>query len=56
MLETVPSIPVLLKQFMMPVQSWIGTFIQVVKFYLLPKAPAIIRNGESQYESFTREM
>jgi len=30
--ETVPSIPVLLKQFMAPVQSWIGTFIQVVRF------------------------
>ncbi len=41
---------------MMPVQSWIGIFIQVVKFYLSPKAPAITRKGESRYESFTREM
>jgi hypothetical protein len=39
---------------MVPVQSWIGMFIQGVKFYSLRKAPVIIRKGESQYKSFTR--
>ena len=34
----------------------IGIFIQAVKFCLLRKVPAIIRKGESQYKSFTREM
>jgi hypothetical protein len=38
---------------MMLVQSWIGIFIQVVRFRLSRKAPATIRRGESQYESFT---
>ena len=41
---------------MMPVQSWIGIFIQAVKFCLLPKAQAFTRKGESRCESFTREM
>ena len=40
---------------MVPVQSWIGIFIQGVKFYLLRKAPVIIRKGESQHRLFTRE-
>ena len=30
---------------MLPVQSWIGIFIQVVKFYSSRKALAIIRKG-----------
>ena len=32
----------------MPVPSWIGIFIPVVKFYSLQKALAIIRKEESQ--------
>ena len=40
----------------MPVQSWIGIFIRVVKFYLSPKALAIIRKEENQHKSFAREM
>jgi|ERR1700756_4994134 hypothetical protein len=31
----------------MPVQSSIGTFIRVVKFYLSRKAPATMRKGEA---------
>jgi hypothetical protein len=41
---------------MMPVQNWIGIFIRGVKFYSSRKALVIIRKGESQYRSFTREM
>jgi hypothetical protein len=41
---------------MTPVQSWIGIFIPAVKAYLLRKVLAIIRKGESQYKSFTRQM
>jgi len=41
---------------MAPVQSWIGIFIQVVKFCSLLRALATIRKEESRYESFTREM
>jgi len=40
---------------MVPVQSWIGIFIQGAKFYLLRKAPVIIRKEANQHKSFTRE-